>query len=410
MDNFLVVSSDCHAGLPIQQYREYLDPQYREVFDMAVPIELELADKASKTFLIKEINEQWRKGVETELTGAWDHDHRIGVLDRDGIAVEVIFPDGVTETNTPPFGAGIGLPTGPQIVPDLQWAGAQAHNRWLAEFCAKDPIRHIGLAVVPVVWDIPKAVEEARWAAANGLRGVVLPLLTGAANPSYNHTRYHPFWQACEDLGLIVHFHSGGGPMEDFFGADWPNEEHPEHVGAVGCFVSEALWWTYRPLSFLIWGGVFETFPKLKVAITEAGTGWMIPPWLRLLDHMYTDEKFSAKMGDFSKHLSMSPSAYFRRNVGIGASCISRADAELRHEMGLNQIMWGSDYPHPEGSWPLTHEHLMESFRGIPEPDVALMLGENAVNFYGIDREAVLPIAARVGPKKSEFVAASAAH
>ncbi len=404
MDNFLLVSSDCHAGLPIQQYREYLDPQYREVFDLALPVELELTDKASKTFLIKEVNEQWRQGIETELTGAWDYGNRIGVLDRDGIAVEVVFPDGITEVNTPPFGAGIGLPTGPNIVPDLQWAGAQAHNRWLAEFCANDPVRHIGVAVVPLVWDIQRAVDEAKWVAANGLRGVVLPNLPGN-NPHYNHTRYHPFWQACEDLGLVVHFHSGGAPMEDFFGVGWPNEDHPENVGAVGCFTSEVLWWTYRPVTFMIWGGVFETFPKLRTVVTETGTGWMIPPWLRLLDHMYNDIQFSAKMGDFKSHLSMSPTEYFRRNVGIGASCLSRADAELRHQIGLNQIMWGSDYPHPEGSWPRTREHLIGSFSGIAENDIALMLGENAMNIYGIDREAVLPIAARIGPKKSEFVA-----
>ena len=402
MENFLVVSSDCHAGLPIKEYRPYLDPQYREIFDAALPIELDLLDKASSSFLIKDINEQWRKGIETELQGAWIHKNRIDVLDRDGIAVEVVFPDGITEVNTPPFGAGIGLPTGPQVVPDLQWAGAQAHNRWLAEFCANDAVRHIGVAVIPLVWDIDKAVQEAKWAAANGLRGVVIPNLT-STHGSYHNTRYHPFWEACEALGLIVHFHSGGAPMEDYFGADWPAEEHPENIGAVGCYVSEVLWWTYRPITQMIWGGVFETFPKLKVVVTETGTGWMVPPWLRLMDHNYYDVQYSAKMGDFKSHLSMSPSDYFRRNVGIGASCISRADAELRHQMGINQIMWGSDYPHPEGSWPLTQQHLFDSFNGLPEEEVALMLGENAVNFYGIDRDAAVAIAERVGPKRADF-------
>ena len=404
MDNFLLVSSDCHAGLPIKQYRKYVDPQYREIFDIAVPIELEMTDKASQTFLVKEINEQWRRGIETGLSGAWDHDNRIDVLDRDGIAVEVVFPDGITEVNTPPFGAGISLSTNAHIVPDLQWAGARAHNRWLAEFCANDPVRHLGVAIIPLVWDIQTAIDEAQWAAANGLRGVVLPNLPGT-QPQYHHTRYHPFWQACEDLGLILHFHSGGAPMEEFFGVDWPKEEHPENIGAVGCYVSEVLWWTYRPVTFMIWGGVFESFPQLKVAVTETGTGWMIPPWLRLMDHQYHDVQFSAKMGDFKSHLSMSPSAYFHRNVGIGASCLSRADAELRHEIGLKQLMWGSDYPHPEGSWPKTHAHLMESFSGIAEDELALILGENAVNFYGIDREAALSIAARIGPKKSAFAA-----
>lgn len=404
MDRFIVVSSDCHAGLPIQQYREYLDPQYREILDAAAPIEMEMADKASESFLIKEINEQWRKGNELPLTGAWDHEQRIKMLDKDGIAVEVIFPDGITEQNTPPFGAGISLGVGEQIVPELQWAGARAHNRWLAELVSNSPERHIGVAIVPLVWDIDEAVKEAHWAAENGLKGVVLPNLT-RHHAGYNHTRYHPFWEACESLGLVVHFHSGAAPMEQYFGDDWPNT--PSDVsspGAVGAYVSEVSWWTYRPITFLIWGGVFEKFPKLHVAVTEAGTAWMIPPWLRLMDHHYNDKQFSAKMGDFTVHLSMQPSDYFARNVAIGASCCSRADAEARGELGLTNMMWGSDFPHPEGSWPHSDDQMIGSFKGLPEDDVAKLLGENAVRFYGLDRELILPLAAKIGPKRADFV------
>lgn len=73
------------------------------------------------------------------------------MLDADGIAGEVIFVDGITEMNTPPFGAGLSLPT-EDIVPELQWAGARAHNRWLAELCAQAPARHCGVAVMPLLW------------------------------------------------------------------------------------------------------------------------------------------------------------------------------------------------------------------------------------------------------------------
>jgi hypothetical protein len=131
----------------------------------------------------------------------------------------------------------------------------------------------------------------------------------------------------------------------------------------------------------------------------------MLPPLLRLMDHNYFDVQFSAKLGDFKSHLSMSPTEYFRRNVGIGASCIGRPDVELRHQLGLNQIMWGSDYPHPEGTWPTTHKLIYDAFVGIPEQEIALMLGENAIKFYGFDREKLVPIAERIGPKKSDFIA-----
>jgi len=80
-----------------------------------------------------------------------------------------------------------------------------------------------------------------------------------------------------------------------------------------------------------------------------------------------------------------------------------RSDAEMRHEIGLKQLMWGSDYPHPEGSWPKTKAHLASTFAGLPDADIAAMLGENAIAFYGFDRTALTPIAARIGPARADF-------
>ncbi|WP_101758618.1 amidohydrolase family protein [Oceanicoccus sp. KOV_DT_Chl] len=405
MDRYIVVSSDCHAGLPADGYRQYLDPGLRETFDQVLPIQIEMIKNAEKSFLIQEINEEWRKDIQQELTGAWDYDQRIKMLDNDGIAAEIIFPDGITEQNTPPFGAGLGLPT-ENIVPELQWAGARAHNRWLAELVANNPARHLGVAAVPLLWDIDEAIKEVKWCADNGLRSVLIPHMTNQFS-CYHHTRYHPFWQACEALNIVVNFHSGATPQKNYFGEKYPEDLDKEHhPGAMGVFVSEVMWWTYRPISFMLWGGVFEKFPKLKVAITEAGTAWMIPPMLRMLDHNYHDVMFSAKLGDFTSHLSMSPSDYFRRNVGIGASCMPRPDAEVRHDIGLDQIMWGSDYPHPEGTWPKTKSQLYDTFVDLPETEVAAMLGENAVRFYGLDRDALAAIAANIGPTKSELKSA----
>ena len=401
MDRYIVISSDCHAGLPGHMYRDYVDPSLRETFDMAYPLQAQRIKAAEKAFLIQEINDQWREGIEQQLTGAWDHDERIRMLDADGIAGEVIFVDGVTEMNTPPFGAGLSLPT-KDISPDLQWAGARAHNRWLAELCSQAPARHFGVAVMPLLWDVELAVKELRIAHASGLRGAMIPNLT-APFPHYHHRRYDPFWEACEQLGVVVCFHSGAAPNEEFFGPGWPEKADADYPGAMGVYVSEVLWWTYRPLTFLLWGGVFERFPRLKVSFTETGCGWMLPPYLRLLDHNYHDVQFSAKLGDFRSHLSMSPSDYFRRNVAIGQSCMPRSDAEMRHEIGLPQLMWGSDYPHPEGSWPHTAPHLQKTFSGLPDADIAAILGENAIRFYGFDRDALAGVASRIGPRRADF-------
>ena len=87
-ENFIVVSSDCHAGLPIAQYKDYTEEKYHEMLDMAVPITIEMSQKASESFLIKDINDEWRKGIEQQLTGAWDYKERVKMLDADGIAAE----------------------------------------------------------------------------------------------------------------------------------------------------------------------------------------------------------------------------------------------------------------------------------------------------------------------------------
>lgn len=402
-DNVIIASSDCHAGLPIHQYRDYLDPQYREVFDQAVDIELERIRGAEKSFLIKEINDEWRRGNEKPLTGAWVYDERLKVLDRDGISVEVVFPDGITEHNTPPFGSGLALPT-KDIVPELQWAGARAHNRWLAEFFSPNPHRHIPVAVIPLLWDVPQAMEEVKRVHAEGIRSILIPAMWGELDP-YHHPKYNPFWELCQDLGVVVNFHSGPGPMADFFGKDWPQEGVDGMQGSMGLYVGEVFWWTFRPVAFLIWGGVFERYPRLKVAVTETGTNWMLTGWLNMLDFNYTEKAFSAKLGDFCSHLSMKPSDYFRRNVALGASCIPRGDVEIRHEVGLKQLMWGSDYPHPEGTWPHTGEALKEVFSGFPEADVRAILGENLIRFYDLDHSALEQIAERIGPDIRQFAA-----
>ena len=130
---------------------------------------------------------------------------------------------------------------------------------------------------------------------------------------------------------------------------------------------------------------------------------FMFPTWLKLMDFQYNEGEISAKLGNYRGHLSMQPSGYFARNCGIGASCVRRADIENRHEIGLDQIMWGSDYPHPEGTWPHTSRYYEETFSGIPEKDGRKILGGNAVRFYGLDEPRLRSVADRIGPEASIF-------
>ena len=398
-DRMLLVSSDCHAGLPPERYREYLDPQFREAFDHALPIQIANTREAEKMFLVQEINEEWRRGWDYELTGAWDHDARVKVLDGDGVAGEVIFPDGITEMNAPPFGAGLGLPSS-GVDPTLQWAGVRAHNRWLAELCQMAPERRCGVAIVLALYDVEEAVAEVRWAKENGLRSIMIPVMWGP-HPPYHHPRYEPLWQVCAELDMPIHFHSGPAESEQYFGTWPPDPEVGTLTGGMGIYVSEVAFFVSRPLTFLIWGGVFERHPTLKVAITE-GTAVWVPEFLELLDHRYGSHAGNAKLGDYRSHMSMKPSEYFARNVRVGSNIHAR-EVELRHEIGLGTMMWGSDYPHPEGSWPATKARLKENFAGVPEAELAAILGGNAADFYGFDREKLAPLVAEIGPTYEEL-------
>ena len=122
------------------------------------------------------------------------------------------------------------------------------------------------------------------------------------------------------------------------------------------------------------------------------------------MDQRYGSHHFSAKLGTgYRKHMSMKPSEYFRRNVRVGSSCMSRREAELRHEIGLGNLMWGTDYPHPEGTWPSTRKMMVETFHGLPEDDIAALLGGTAAEFYGFDLDKLDPLAERIGPERAWF-------
>jgi predicted TIM-barrel fold metal-dependent hydrolase len=407
-DRYLVISSDGHAGPRPEVYRDYLDPQYRAEFDVQHAARMAALEAAGEMLEMRQETLRWAVGKEHGLAGAWDSARRNEVLDADGVAAEILFVDGLTESNSPPFGGDLGLqPVG--VVPELQWAGARAHNRWMAEFVQQCPLRRFGLASVTPFWGVDVAVKEVEWARNNGLRGIMLPHMFTGQDP-YHHPKYEPLWAACADLGMVIHFHSGAAPAHEYFGAaifglqanDAPPVELP---GALGIYVTEVAWWLTRPLVFMIWGGVFERHPKLRVAVTEGSTIW-VPELLQLMDQRYGDHHFTAKLGTgYKSHLKMKPSEYFRRNIRVGSSAMSRREADLRHQIGVQTIMWGTDYPHPEGTWPLTQQMMAEVFRGIPDAEIAAMLGGNAAEFYRFDTQALAPIVERIGPKKALFAA-----
>lgn len=389
MDRYLIISSDGHAGLPPEKYREYLDPKYRTSFDEVVERETRLRAEREKHFLIDDFNNKWRARVGDGLEGAWDGTIRNRVLDGDGVTAEVLYPDGITERNAPPFGADIGLLPNKDNA-ELQWAGARAHNRWLAEFCQDDPHRRLGLAVVPALYDLEETKKEIVWAKENGLKGVFFPTITDGFD-MYNHTKYHEVWEMLQDLKMPLHFHSGAAPAYDITQPGW-----------IGTYLCEYPFWLTRPMWSMIFGAVFEKFPELKVSFTEAGGEFWYPWMLELMDVRASVKHTSGKLGDFTTSMTLKPSEYFARNIWIGCSALPDEETtKSYYDIGIDRILWGTDYPHPEGTWPATQEKMSASLGGLPEDDIQAMLGTNALNVYDLDVDALWSIANRIGPEKS---------
>ena len=326
--HYTVISADAHAGGDIPDYRPYLPRDRHAEFDAwAASYVNPYADLLAPT-----------------AYRSWDSDRRLAENEADGIAAEVIFPNTV-----PPFfeeGSLLALPPGPDDY-DRRWAGLQAHNRWLADFCAEVPGRRAGVAQI-FANDMDDAVSEVRWAAAN-IRpsgGILLPPIgPGSGLPGLWESYYEPLWEVCEELGMVVNIHGGGG-LPDYGDAEV----------ARAIMLVELPWFSHRSAWHLILAGVLERHPGLHVVLTEQGLGWL-PRGLETLDWFYGrmimgGAAESSFFGAAAQGMSMTPSEYFARNFSVGASFLRASESAVRHEVGVERIMWGSDYPHSEGSYP----------------------------------------------------------
>lgn len=387
-DRYTIISSDCHAGLSCEAYRPYLESKYHGAFDEF------LAERNARREEAMRMNYDYIMGWETEheegLRGAFDAQQRDKELDADGVSAEVIFADAdaITGMASPPFGAG--LSAGTIEDPELAFAGARAHNRFLEELCSHSPERRGGVALVPVTHDIERGVAEVqRLAGTPGIRGVMIPTMWHDRLP-YNHGAYDPFWAACQESGFVVHTHSGEAPQE----------EYNEHIGI---YLAEVVWWAIRPLWHLLFSGVFERHPDLKFTVTEAAAYWA-PDYMWKWDFYFggghTTKKMLAMMQGIVSKL---PSDYFGTNIFIGASTMSKEEIRRRHVIGTDVAMWGTDYPHPEGTWPNTVPRLRSDFGDVPVDDARAMLGLTAARCYGFDLDALAPIAQRIGPTPEDF-------
>ena len=161
-------------------------------------------------------------------------------------------------------------------------------------------------------------------------------------------------------------------------------------------FLLEVTWWSHNVLTNLIVGGALDRHPDLQFVFTEQGTAW-VPDFLGSLDYFF--DRMRNAVGSQEREwglpivekMALQPSEYWARQCHVGASFIRPSEVPIREQVGVDRIMWGSDYPHKESSHPFSKEAIRLSFAGVDPDEVQRMLAGNAAALYGFDLDALAP-------------------
>lgn len=363
--NAQVISADSHVQEPPELYEQRLPKQFRHrvprletradgatvrVVDGKRPRRLDVAAAEAD-------DDDQNREFRNDPSGGRDLERRIADQARDGVCAEVIYPNhSLFIYNSPD--------------PAYQFALAQAYNDWLHELFGPHRERFAPVGIVPVA-DIASAVREVERLAALGYRSVKVPI-TVRTRP-WNLPDYEPLWAACEANGLVVAFHAFTN-AEDQYPDDW-GEEHG--VGGALHFMAQSMIDGMDPLTRLISGGVLMRHPALKFVVVECGAGWLA--WLL---HVL-DEQYDKKHMYIRPKLDMKPSAYFRRQGHVTFSDDPMALRNIEFT-GSECLLWGSDYPHDEGTFPHSQAVIARTFAGLPAQDMRNIVFDNARRLYGL--------------------------
>jgi predicted TIM-barrel fold metal-dependent hydrolase len=292
-----------------------------------------------------------RKGGRWEVDvfrGAWDPEARLVDMAKDGVDAEVLYPT-------------MALRMYQMKDKDLLTACLRAYNRWLAGFVRTHPDRLQGIGMVSL-HDVETAVKELTEIRRLGLTGVMVALGPGDA-PAYGEGLYDPFWAAAQDLDLPVSLHTLTDPTPRARSSIIANV-----LDSVDVQVS---------LGEMIVGGVFERFPKLRIISVEADAGWA-PYFIERLDYIVDRRQALYQMGmkgvakpseQFAQHIWLT---FMRDYSGVAS----------RHLIGVDRLLWSSDYPHGDSTWPHSQEVIARLFKDVPEPEKRAILCENVRTLY----------------------------
>jgi len=247
------------------------------------------------------------------------------------------------------------------------------YNDWLVDFCSYAPQRLLGLAQIPC-HDVAEAVAEAkRMISRGGIRG--LDMAAAAQAKPYYHPDWEPFWALANETGVPVHFHTFGPEISNTAGFDAETKEKARAAAfARGQFLRAS-----DILSGVIMGGVLDRYPNAKIVFAESGIGW-IPYLLDRLNWCW-DEEFRNSLT-----LSLRPSEYWYRQCYASfqyePSALSILDL-----VGFDNVLWASDFPHPDGLWPDSQKYIESMFEKFSAQTRDKIVYGNVARIYGLEGE-----------------------
>ncbi len=259
-------------------------------------------------------------------------------------------------------------------VEDLELTRAifAAYNDWLAEFCSPYPSRLKGAAMLVIEEDVQPAIDELKRVAAMGLNSVMLSSYP-RADLTYDNPMYEPFWAAAEENDVTLNLHvTTNRPGADPIPRGMETSKTASYV--------QHDYWVRMSLCHIIFSGVLERYPRLRFANVEHELGWL-PYFIGRIDIAYKEKQES--LGYRFKNDAM-PSDFMYSSV-YHSFQEDALGIELRRLIGIENLMWGSDYPHSESTFPKSLEILDSILEGVPEEEKALIVGGNAARVYDFD-------------------------
>ncbi len=410
MEKLTIVSLDGHAQMPPSAWPEFLEKRYHNHLP-GLNAENELFTAIMGRFMTRNHGGDSLDIFDTDKAlrdggwqGVWKLEPRIAQMDREGIAAEFIH-------NGDSRACGIFFQSSNTDYPmELCQAGVKAYNRWLHATFGPEPDRLylIGMQGGAPWRDVGELVEELDWTADHGFRAATVPgYVVYPGLPPLFDPYWDPYWARCEERGIHLWMHAGQGERQGELGAIFhrvrkqiEQEKGDLNEAAIRLsseFNKGQIFASVKPrraMWQLMMGGVFDRFPKLRLVLSEIYGDWM-PRTFKFLDEQFEahGDKLPAKY---------KPSEYWQSNCINGLSFIRRCEVAMRHEIGVDTMAFGRDYPHGEGTWPNTTVWLRDALGGIPEAESRAILSGNAIRILGLDQAKLDSIAARIGLPASE--------